>query len=176
MRSSHVFPSNFLRASDLIGRKVTVRIRACALRDVGDDDQKPVLFFAGKEKGLVLNRTNWQSIADLYGDESDAWVNQPITLYPTKVQFRSKMVDAIRIEAPTFDNAGALNPGGFVTGLPDTGQQAVPAAQPQQYQPQQYAQHTTPTVQTGDPNAPPPNPGPALGTYRRDDLDDEIPF
>ena len=55
----------------------------------GDDGkQKPVLYFRGKVKGFVLNATNYDAIADAYGDETDDWSGQPVELYPTKVPFK----------------------------------------------------------------------------------------
>jgi hypothetical protein len=64
-----------------------------------DEGEKPILHFIGKEKTLVLNRVNSYAIANAVGtDESDDWVGWSIVLYPTKVQFQGKMVDAIRVD------------------------------------------------------------------------------
>ena len=68
---------------------------------MGDDGkQKPVIYFRGKEKGLVCNATNYDVIADAYGDETDDWAGQPIELYPTKVPFKGQLTDAIRVRIP----------------------------------------------------------------------------
>lgn len=99
MKVSAAFPSEFLRAVDLDGRNVTVVIDRVEMREVGDD-HKPVLFFKGKEKGVVLNKTNSATVAAQFGDEMDDWSGAEIVLYPTSVQFQNKMVEAIRIKIP----------------------------------------------------------------------------
>ena len=96
MRVSEAFPSNYLRAADLQGRDVTVIIEKITSEDIGDD-HKPVLYFAGKDKGLVLNKTNANNIALQYGDDMDDWIGKLVTMFPTQVDFQGKSVEAIRI-------------------------------------------------------------------------------
>lgn len=99
MRSTDVFPSSYLKADDLNGRRVTVQIASVKMETLGDG-QKPVCYFIGKDKGVVLNRTNWQTIAMIAGtDESDDWHGVAIRLYATPVPFQGKIVNSIRIEA-----------------------------------------------------------------------------
>lgn len=105
MRVSAAFPSNYIKASDLQGREVQVRIARIAMEDVGDD-HKPIVYFNGKEKGLVLNKTNANNIALMYGDETDAWIGQIITLFTAWVDFQGKSVEAIRVK-PTRTNGSA---------------------------------------------------------------------
>jgi len=99
MKMSDAFPSKFLKAADLQGRHVDVEISHVEMEDLGDDT-KPVVYFVGKTKGLVLNKTNGSTIADDYGDESDAWVGRIITLFATKVDYQGKRTDAIRVSIP----------------------------------------------------------------------------
>lgn len=98
MKTSDAFPSNYLKASDLQGRAVRVVIDAVTMEDIGDD-RKPVLHFHGKDKTLVLNKTNANRIEEATGtDEMDDWRGWTITLYPCKVDFQGKRVDAIRVD------------------------------------------------------------------------------
>jgi hypothetical protein len=101
MKIGAAFPSKYLRAADLDG-EVTVRIRDIKMEDIaGDGVPKPVLFFGGSDKGLVLNKTNANAIIDLVGtDETDQWKGKRIALYATKVDFQGKRVDAIRVCEP----------------------------------------------------------------------------
>jgi len=93
------FPSKWLKADDLQGRACVVTISRLASEDVGDDTEKPVLYFAGKAKGLVLNKTNANIIAEVLGtDEMNDWRGRAITLYPTRVEFQGKKVNAIRVQ------------------------------------------------------------------------------
>jgi hypothetical protein len=87
-----------LAAADLGGKAVRVTIESVSSQKF-DEGEKPILHFVGKEKTLVLNRVNSYAIANAVGtDESDDWVGWSIVLYPTKVQFQGKMVDAIRVD------------------------------------------------------------------------------
>lgn len=102
MKMSEAFPSRFLRAGDLPeGSSISVVIDRVELEEVGDDgDQKPVIFFKGKKKGLVANKTNAMILADLYGDESDGWSGKPILLVTGKVMYGGKWVPCIRVQPP----------------------------------------------------------------------------
>lgn len=100
MRMSTAFPSKYLRAADLQGRDVTVTIERVEMADIGDGDEKPVIYFRGKEKGLVLNKTNAGSISDALGDETEDWTGAAIIIFPTKTDYQGKRVDAIRVRVP----------------------------------------------------------------------------
>lgn len=99
MRISSAFPSNYLKATDLQGHSPTVVIARVEMETVGDD-HKPVLYFQGKEKGVVLNKTNANNIAMMYGDETDSWAGRAVTLYSAWVEYQGKSVEAIRIRPP----------------------------------------------------------------------------
>jgi hypothetical protein len=59
-----------------------------------------VLYFVGKKKGLPLNRVNWDSVADICGDDTEDWPGGQITLCPAKTEMAGKSVDCIRINEP----------------------------------------------------------------------------
>jgi hypothetical protein len=69
------------------------------VEEVGDD-KKPVLYFSGTDKGLVLNVTNANSIKELYGPETNDWRGRAITLYVAKVEYQGKRMDGIRVDPP----------------------------------------------------------------------------
>jgi arabinogalactan endo-1,4-beta-galactosidase len=100
MKISEEFPSKYLKASDLGGREVKV-IMANVEREKLGDDSKPVLYFKGKEKGVVLNKTNSNTIADAYGDDTDEWFDQEIILFSVMVDFNGKVSPSIRMRVPT---------------------------------------------------------------------------
>lgn len=110
VKTSEVFGSNYLKAVDLGKSRVTVTIERIDVVKMGDK-RKPVLFFRGKEKGLVLNLTNCNQIIGMTGtDEMDEWVGQRINLFATKVDFQGKRVDAIRVEDPPPAQKTAAKP------------------------------------------------------------------
>jgi hypothetical protein len=99
MKISDAFPSNYLKAVDLQDRNIIVKMDRVEREEIGDDE-KPVLYFVGKEKGMVLNKTNANNIAVVYGDDTDDWRDKEIVLFPAMVDFQGRTVQAIRVRAP----------------------------------------------------------------------------
>ena len=101
MRISSAFPSKFLKASDLQGREVQVKIDDVAIEVMEQTgEEKPVLRFIGTEKGLVLNKTNSDAIATAYGDETDSWHGQPIILFEATTSYGGRTVPCLRVRIP----------------------------------------------------------------------------
>ena len=105
MNINDQFPSKYLKATDLNGGEVTVTIKDCMVEEVGDD-RRPVLYFTGKDKGVVLNKTNANNIADAYTPDTDEWVGKKVVLYTAWVDFQGRSVESIRIR-PAKANEGA---------------------------------------------------------------------
>jgi len=95
MKINSLFPSKYLRASDLDG-DTPVTMKSLIMEEI-NEDKKPVLYFREEAKGLVLNKTNGKIIGRLFGEEVDDWIGQRIVLFPTEVDFRGETVDAIRV-------------------------------------------------------------------------------
>ncbi len=109
MKMSEEFPSKYLKAADLQGREVRVTMANVEREKIGDDN-KPVLYFKGKEKGVVLNKTNAGTISDSYGDDSEDWYDQPLILFSVMVDFQGKVGPAIRCRVPTAKDNRAAGP------------------------------------------------------------------
>ena len=98
MKVSQAFPSDYLKAADLRGRDITVVMGSVKMETVGKDKELlPVLYFQGKDKGLVLNKTNGRKIAEAFGDEMDSWAGGEIILYEAQVEFQGNVGPAIRV-------------------------------------------------------------------------------
>lgn len=103
MDVNNLFPSKYLKAADLQGAQPTVTIANVTMEDIGDDGEKPVIHFDGKEKGVVLNKTNATNISSAYGGNTDGWRGKKVVLFTTWVDFQGKSVEAIRIRpAPAY--------------------------------------------------------------------------
>lgn len=110
MNINEVFPSKYLKASDLQGKAVKVVIDRVTIEKMGEDN-KPVLHFKGKEKGMALNKSNAQMIAAVYSPETDGWIGREIKLYTGKVNFNGQMVDSLKVEViPPVADAGPDDP------------------------------------------------------------------
>jgi hypothetical protein len=119
---NEAFPSNYIKAADLKGRQVSVKMDRAEYEMIGND-KKLILYFVGKDKGMVLNKTNANNIATIYGDDTDSWRDQEIVLFEAMVDFQGKTVPAIRVKAPARPRP---NGGNITTGLQ---QRAAPALQ-----------------------------------------------
>jgi hypothetical protein len=148
MKISEKFQSNFLKADDLQGRKVHAIIASIGEEEFGGEKHL-IVYFRGKQKALVLNKTNASYLANTVSDETDDWPGHEVVLYPTKVSFQGKMVDAIRVEMPS---------------------QAIPK-QSEKPQPNAYAQASQPSLANAGQPA-----GQPSAFDSRAELDDEIPF
>ena len=100
MKGNEVFPGNSLKASDLGNSSPVVTIESVSIEAFKDGTSKPAVHFKGKEKKLILNKTNWNAIVDITGEEdSDNWAGHKIRLFVAKVDFQGSRVPAIRVEA-----------------------------------------------------------------------------
>jgi hypothetical protein len=99
---SEQYPSKYLKAADWPqGSEANLVIDYIERQAMTDsDDEKPVLFFVGKQKGLVLNVSNGNELAEAYGDDLDAWQGKPCILYRTTTMFAGKRVPALRLRIP----------------------------------------------------------------------------
>ncbi len=97
---SELFPSRFLKAADLKGRTVKAKIKKVEVEEIGQDrDEKPVVYFEGVERGLVMNKTNGVAIAEIHGDATDDWTGKEIEILSMMVPYQGQNVAAIRVRA-----------------------------------------------------------------------------
>jgi hypothetical protein len=106
-----MFDRDYIGAWDLPpGKDVVVviaRVEAATLTAQGGrKSKKPIVYFEGKEKGFVLNKTNGKAISGMYGSRTEEWAGKSIALYATTVQFGAETVEAIRVR-PTVPTGKA---------------------------------------------------------------------
>lgn len=110
---NELFPSKYLKAADLKGNPVVVTIDKVVqetLEANGKKEMKPVLHFRGTAKTMVMNVTNFTSIADQHGDETDDWPGCKIELYPDVTDMKGKQVDCIRVGKPKAEKEASKPP------------------------------------------------------------------
>ena len=105
--------SDRLKAADLQKRKHVLSIKDVTLaeftdKETGKEKRLLELGFNETNKTLLLNKTNTESISYIHGPDTDGWIGAEIILYPTRVSFGDKMVEAIRIEMPLEEARGGL--------------------------------------------------------------------
>lgn len=93
---------SYIKAEDLGGRAVRVSIERVTIEEIKSDgktEKKLVAHFAGKDKGLVLNRTNADTLNEIFGtDDYDEWTG-PIVLFPDTTMFGGKKVPCVRLRS-----------------------------------------------------------------------------
>jgi len=104
-KRDEVFPSKYWKASDLKDGPRTFKIERAPIETLkspdGKEERKTVLYFEGAQKLLPLNRTNWDSTADICGDDTDDWPGHKIELYGSTTSLKGKTVACVRVRAPT---------------------------------------------------------------------------
>ena len=104
--------SQYLRAADLAKKSVTLVPKAWETVEFEETNRsgekyqakKIVIFFEGKDKGWVVNKTNAKAMEYAYGPSPDEWIGKKIELYPTLVSFADQRVEAIRVR-PVIETA-----------------------------------------------------------------------
>lgn len=101
MRRADAFPSRYLGQTDL-ERPTAATIADVRFEEVGGDhglEDKAVMFFAEEDmKPMILNMTNWTTLEDAYGEDTEDWANKPIELYVDPgVMFGKKKVGGVRV-------------------------------------------------------------------------------
>jgi len=79
-----LYPGRFIKAVELLGKKVTLTIADVELEDLeGDDGKKTKALVRFKEtpKMLVLCKTNGMCVRDMFGKEIANWIGKRITLF-----------------------------------------------------------------------------------------------
>jgi len=97
------FPSRFLKPHDLgvHAPQVVIReVQSVATFLAGKKVTKLVVFFIGKDKGLLLNKTNAVAIAGLAGSpDTEAWRGCKIRIFATTTKFGDQVVPCVRVKA-----------------------------------------------------------------------------
>ena len=63
-------------------------------------EDKMVLYFEGKKRGIVINKTNFKQLAKDFGWEKEDWIGETVTLQVKKIKAFGRMVDSIEIQKP----------------------------------------------------------------------------
>jgi hypothetical protein len=86
---SEIFPSKWLKAEDLRGRTVRVHVESAQIEPIrnprtNQEEPKIVIRFHGKQKSLILNKTQAFALAAATGEEEiTRWRGHEVTLSPS---------------------------------------------------------------------------------------------
>jgi len=98
----------YLKAEDLKGRTVDLEIESVELETFGEENPKEhklALFFKGREKGIISNKTNTKRLVEKFGSETDKWKGRKIRASqnhtPLGIGFT---LTAVEVEPDDFDD------------------------------------------------------------------------
>lgn len=98
-----LFTGKYLASPDLGKNEPTVKIARVISEVVKDEEKKTertrwIVFFEGKDKGMLLNRTNATLIAALCkSNMTEDWVGHSITIGVRDVKMGGELVDGLRV-------------------------------------------------------------------------------
>lgn len=113
--------SKNLKAEDLKGKahKVVIEnvetVQFKSQNGQNGQETKLVLKLVGKQKGLVLNKTNSKVVAKYYGKDYTAWGGKEIEIFPTETEFNGQLTECIRVRVEPPKSA---NENGFDDDIP----------------------------------------------------------
>ena len=151
MNIDQAYPSKYLKSAD-IDNPIKVVIRGCRIEGIDEEgkEQKPVLYFNGMDRGLVLNKTNATMISGAFGSETDNWTGKTVGLWvDPNVMFGNEKRPGLRVKVFSADPV-------FEEAKPDQGQV---------YTEEQSADNQTMSQEHS-----------ASGSITNPDFDDSIPF
>lgn len=100
-----------------IDRPVKVKISSLTTESVkswqkGSKPQdKLILHFEGKDRGLVVNKTNFKKLADVFGWDPETWVGKEVTLETVEVEAFGRVVDSIVVTLAKKGDEERIEPG-----------------------------------------------------------------
>lgn len=98
---SKEYPGRFLRGTDIAGHAVNVTIKTIKkekIYKIKDKKEVPnlIVYFEGKERGVVLGKERASDLVALFGDDTDKWIGQTINMYTETKDIFGKTVNIIR--------------------------------------------------------------------------------
>jgi hypothetical protein len=117
------FPSTYFKATELVGKRLTLTIAGVEKRELNDGKVKPALLFEEDDRVLILNVENRTTLVERFGRDTDGWVGKKVTLVVRTVQGPNGPCPGIRFADPPM--AELLD-----DDLPDNMTKAAPAPAP----------------------------------------------
>ncbi len=113
MNINDAFPSPYIAAADLPEEGLAVTFQSVEMEFFEEEKKaKAVIHFREFNKPMLLNKTNKNVIVDLMGSpETNVWIGQRITIYPTECDYKGDRVACIRVKlrAPAVNGNGHIS-------------------------------------------------------------------
>ena len=97
MNVHEMYRSNYMKSDSLNGQAFCFTITECSAEKVGEGEKRLVLAFLEASSLMILDRTNTNMLAELYGPETSEWIGKVIKLAPSTTLFLGQVVKYVRI-------------------------------------------------------------------------------
>lgn len=95
---SDVYGGQYLKAVMIGDETYRLEIKSVEEELVGQDqERKLVVYFKSTDKGLILNATNANTLAESYGDDTDRWAGKTIDLYTIWTEYAGRRIKGVRV-------------------------------------------------------------------------------
>jgi hypothetical protein len=108
-----IIPSTYLNAAGLGGKEIRDTISRVSAVEFDRGESKLVVALDKDGRGVILNRTNLETIVAAYGPETDDWVGKPVVVRAEPTTFQGRKIQGIRVHIPPAagsNRSGASNP------------------------------------------------------------------
>lgn len=105
MKSGDIFQSKYLKKEDILRPTILTidHVKGEMIDSDNGKEQKAVMLWRGSNlKPMIVNKGNWITLADAYGEESDGWSGHQVEVYvDPSIMFGGKRVGGLRIRIPS---------------------------------------------------------------------------
>lgn len=97
------YAGRFVSPIDIDDKPATVKIRGFGEENLqswqkgSEARDRLIIYFEKTERGLVLNKTNFRKLVELFGWATENWVGKEITLAAGKTKAFGRVVDTIEV-------------------------------------------------------------------------------
>ena len=110
-----LYAGTYLKADDLAGKTYTATIAGVERVEIAEENgavrPKAAVQLQGWPAKLLLNKTNFETIAGAYGRQSAGWLGKPLEVYPDTTLFGGRSVPCVRVRVPRPAAPPAAIPG-----------------------------------------------------------------
>ena len=133
MDISKTYTGKYLTKNDFPAPRQVI-IDTVTMENVAQDNQpqelKPVIFFKGAPKGMVLNKTNATILQMLYGNLTESWEGQTVECFnDVTIQYAGQITGGLRIR-PVQQVAQPIQAHANTNGIPPADNPGQPADAP----------------------------------------------
>lgn len=118
LKVSETYPSQYLTAADLHGKRLRVSIASVEEVEVPDFNDKSItrrrilVGFKGANKKMLVGARNANILADAISDDCDQWVGQTIELFAQRESVAGVLKDVLKV-SPIQEVAAVEDGPGF---------------------------------------------------------------